>query len=85
MKVPVSIILAMAAVLTLLWALAAALDGNPGFTLLAIAMPATLVPDATFVLMVEHPTWWGGGFAAAGGVLLALVALKQLLGRKRQH
>jgi hypothetical protein len=81
----VYIILAMAAVLTLLWALAAALDGNPGFTLLAIAMPATLVPDATFVLMVEHPTWWGGAFAAAGGVLLGLVALKQLLARKRPH
>ena len=40
----VYVILAIAAVLTLLWALAAALDGNPGFTVLAIAMPATLVP-----------------------------------------
>ncbi|WP_322937384.1 hypothetical protein [Nocardioides bizhenqiangii] len=81
----VYIILAMAAVLTLLWALAAALDGNPGFTVLAIAMPATLVPMATFVLAVEHPTWWGVGLAGVGAVLLALVGLKQLLGRKRQH
>lgn len=81
----VYIILAMAAVLTLLWALAAALDGNPGFTVLAIAMPATLVPTATFVLAVEHPTWWGVGFAAAGAVLLAAVGLKQMVGKKRRH
>jgi hypothetical protein len=81
----VYIILSMAAVLTLLWALAAALDGNPGFTVLAIAMPATLVPTATFVLMVENPTWWGVGFAVAGAVLLAAVGLKQMLGRKRKH
>jgi len=81
----VYIILSMAAVLTLLWALAAALDGNPGFTVLAIAMPATLVPTATFVLMVENPTWWGVGFAVAGAVLLAAVGLKQMLGRERRH
>lgn len=81
----VYVILAMAAVLTLLWAIAAALDGNPGFTVLAIAMPASLVPMATFVLAVEHPTWWGVGFAAAGALLLAAVGLRQLLGRKRAH
>jgi hypothetical protein len=81
----VYVILAMAAVLTLLWALAAAVDGNPGFTLLTIAMPASLVPTATFVLMVEHPTWWGVGFAVAGALLLAAAGLKQVLGRKRRH
>ena len=37
----VYVILAIAAVLTLVWALAASLNGNPGFTVLAIAMPAT--------------------------------------------
>ncbi len=81
----VYLILAMAAALTLLWALAASLDGNPGFTVLAIAMPASLVPMATFVLAVEHPTWWGVGFAAAGTLLLAAVGLKQLVGRNRPH
>lgn len=79
----VYVILAIAAVLALLWALAAAVNGNPGFTVLAIAMPATVVPTATFVLAVEHPTWWGVGFAVAGGVLLALVALKQMVSKRR--
>ena len=79
----VYVILAIAAVLTVLWALAASLDGNPGFTVLAIAMPATMVPMATFVLAVEHPTWWGVALAAVGAVLLALVGLRQLLGRKK--
>lgn len=81
----VYVILAIAAVLTLLWALAASLDGNPGFTVLAIAMPASVVPMATFVLAVEHPTWWGVGLAAAGAGLLALVGLKQLLARRKPH
>jgi hypothetical protein len=79
----VYVILAMAAVLTLLWALAASLDGNPGFTVLAIAMPATLVPTATFVLAIEHPTWWGAAFAVAGGLLLAGAGLLQLRSRRR--
>jgi hypothetical protein len=79
----VYVILAIAAVLTILWALAASLDGNPGFTVLAIAMPATMVPMATFVLAVEHPTWWGVALAAVGAVLLALVGLRQLLGRTK--
>ena len=79
----VYVILAMAAVLTLLWALAAALDGNPGFTVLAIAMPATLVPTATFVLAIEHPTWWGVGLGAVGAVLLAGAGLLQLRSRRR--
>jgi hypothetical protein len=79
----VYVILAIAAVLTVLWALAASLDGNPGFTVLAIAMPATMVPMATFVLAVEHPTWWGVALAAVGAVLLALVGLRQLLGRTK--
>ena len=79
----VYVILAIAAVLTVLWALAASLDGNPGFTVLAIAMPATMVPMATVVLAVEHPTWWGVALAAVGAVLLALVGLRQLLGRTK--
>jgi hypothetical protein len=76
----VYVILAFAALLTVLWALAAAANGHPGFTVLAIVMPATVVPTATFVLAVEHPTWWGAGLAAAGAVLLAVGAL---LGRSR--
>ncbi len=80
----VYVVLAVAAVLTLLWAFAASVNGNPGFAVLAIAMPATVVPMATFVLVVEHPTWWGVGFGAAGAVLLGLVALRQMLARKKR-
>jgi hypothetical protein len=80
----VYVILGLAALLTLVWALAASLNGNPGFTVLAIAMPATVVPSATFVLAIEHPTWWGVGFAAAGAILLGLVGLKQLAARNKQ-
>ncbi|MEZ0577356.1 hypothetical protein [Nocardioides sp. MH1] len=79
----VYVVLAIAAVLTLLWALAASLEGNPGFTVLAILMPAIAVPIATFVLAVEHPTWWGVGLAAAGAIVLAAVGLKQLAARRR--
>ncbi|WP_435771558.1 hypothetical protein [Nocardioides sp. SYSU DS0651] len=63
-------VLAFAAVLTLVWALAAAVSDHSGFSLLAIAMPALLVPMATFVLAVEQPTYWSAALAAAGGVLL---------------
>lgn len=79
----VYVILAIAAVLTLLWALAASLNGNPGFTVLAIAMPASVVPMSMFVLAVEHPTWWGVGFAAAGAILLGLVGLRQMVSKRR--
>lgn len=78
----VYVVLVIAAVLTLLWALAAAVNGNPGFGVLAVAMPATVVPLATFVLVVEHPTWWGVGLAAAGALLLAL-AVVGLRGRRK--
>lgn len=79
----VYVILAIAAVLTLVWALAASVNGNPGFAVLTIAMPATVVPMATFVLVVEHPTWWGVALGGVGAVLLALVALRQLLERRK--
>jgi hypothetical protein len=74
------VILALAAVLMVIWALAAAWTSNSGFTICTILMPAIVVPIATFVLAVEHPTWWGVAVAAAGAVLLALGGL---LGRRR--
>jgi hypothetical protein len=81
----VYVILAIAAVLVLLWALAASLEGNPGFTVLAIVMTASVVPIASVVLAVEHPTWWGVALAVAGAVLLAAVGLRQLMARKRSQ
>jgi len=76
-------VLVLAGVLTLVWAVAAAINGNPGFTLLAILMPAVTVPLATFVLAVDHPTWWGAALAGAGGALLLVGVALQLLLRRR--
>ncbi|MBS4753061.1 hypothetical protein KG112_09635 [Nocardioides sp. zg-ZUI104] len=77
-------VLAFAAVLTVLWALAAALSGSSGFTIAAIAMPAILVPLATAALAVAHPTWWGAVLAAAGGVLLLGAVLLSRIRARRQ-
>lgn len=65
------VVLGLALLLTIMWALAAARTGHSGFTISAIAMPSVVVPLATFVLAVEHPTWWGVAVAAVGAVLLA--------------
>lgn len=76
-------VLAIAGGLTLLWALAAAIANHSGFSILAIAMPALLVPLATVALAVEHPTRWSGLLAVAGGVLLlGSVVLARLRGRR---
>lgn len=63
-------VLAFAAVLTVLWALAAAVSNSSGFSLLAIVLPTVIVPMATVALSVKHPSAWGAVLAAAGGVLL---------------
>lgn len=73
-------ILAMVAVLTVLWALAALVSDHSGFKVLAVALPAVTVPLGTAVLAVQHPTWWEAALGAAGGVLV-LAAL--LLARRR--
>ncbi|QSR28583.1 hypothetical protein CFH99_23445 [Nocardioides aromaticivorans] len=76
-------VLAFAAVLTVLWALAAAVSNHSGFTILAIAAPAILVPLATAALAAEHPSVWAGVLAGAGGVvLLGGVVLARLRGRR---
>ncbi|GAA3819550.1 hypothetical protein [Nocardioides panacisoli] len=74
------VVVALAAALTVLWALAAAWTGSSGFTICAILMPTIVVPLAAIVLVVEHPTWWGVVVGVAGTVLLVLGAL---LGRTR--
>lgn len=75
-------VLAFAAVLTVLWALAAAVSNHSGFSILAIAAPSVLVPLASVALAAEHPTWWAAALAASGGVLLlGGVALARLRGR----
>lgn len=63
-------VLALSAALVVLWALAAAITNHSGFTILAIALPTTVVPLASAALAAEHPTWWAAILAAGGGVLL---------------
>lgn len=59
-----------AGVLALGWALAAAVSNHSGFAILALATPVVIVPLASAVLAVEHPTWWSAVLAASGGILL---------------
>ena len=76
-------VLAMAGLLVLLWALAASLTHHSGFTILAIAAPAILVPLASAAVAAEHPTAWAGILGAAGGlVLLGGAFLARLRGRR---
>lgn len=75
-------VLAFAAVLTVLWALAASVSNHAGFSILAIVMPTLTVPLATIALAAEHPTRWSVAVAAAGGVLLlGGLALARLRGK----
>lgn len=78
-------ILVLAGVLTLLWAVAAAVTGNSGFSIAAIAMPSVTVPLATIVLAVEHPTWWGVVLAGAGALLLLVGGLRLLAARRKAN
>jgi len=76
-------VVALAALLTVLWALAAAVSGHSGFSILAIAMPALGAPLTTVALAAEHPTWWSAATAAGGGILLlGAVLLARLRARR---
>lgn len=76
-------VVVLAAGLTVIWALAAAISNHSGFTILAILMPAILAPLATAALAAEHPSMWAGILAGAGGaVLLAAAFLARIRGRR---
>ncbi len=76
-------VLVLAAGLTVIWALAAAISNHSGFSILAIVMPAILVPLATAALAAEHPSVWAGVLAGAGGVvLLGGAVLARVRGRR---
>lgn len=76
-------VLVIAAALTVLWALAAAVSNHSGFTILAIATVAVVVPLATAALAAERPSVWAGVLAGAGGVvLLGAVVLARVRGRR---
>lgn len=69
------LVLAVAAGLTLLWALAGARTKHAGFTLLAVVMPVVTVPLAAVALTVEYPTAWVAALAVPGALLLGGAAL----------
>ncbi len=76
-------VLVLAAGLTVIWALAAAISNHSGFSILAIVMPALLAPLATAALAAERPSAWAGILAGAGGVvLLGAVVLARVRGRR---
>lgn len=76
-------VLVLAAGLTVIWALAAAISNHSGFSILAILMPALLAPLATAALAAEHPSVWAGVLGGAGGVvLLGAAVLARLRGRR---
>lgn len=76
-------VLVLAAGLTVIWALAAAISNHSGFSILAIVMPALLAPLATAALAAEHPSVWAGILGGAGGaVLLGAAVLARLRGRR---
>jgi hypothetical protein len=70
------VILALALLLMVGWALCAAVTGHVGFRLLVVAMAVSVTPLATVVLRADHPTWWGVVLGAVGGGLLLAVMVR---------
>jgi len=68
-------VVALFALLIVLWALAAALSNHSGFSILAIAAAGVLVPLTAAALAVERPSVWAAVLAATGGVVLIGAAL----------
>jgi len=69
------VILIVALVLAAGWAWLGQQTGHVGFRILIVAICVTVVPMATLVLAVEHPSWWGAvagvlGVGALGALLL---------------
>lgn len=73
-------ILAFALLLIVGWALCAYLTDHVGFRLLIVAMAVSVVPIATVVLAIQHPTWWEVVVGVAGGLILVAVG-RRALGR----
>ncbi|GAA5140269.1 hypothetical protein GCM10023340_00120 [Nocardioides marinquilinus] len=74
----VYVTLAASAALVVLWLVAGYLSDHPGFKVLIIAITVTVVPSATLLLAVEHPTWWALVLGGVGGVVLVVVGLAGL-------
>ena len=74
------VILLIAAVLCAGWAWCSWQTGHLGFRLLILAMVVIMVPAATLVLVVEHPTWWELITGLIGAVALGYAAVRALGG-----
>lgn len=60
------------------WAYLTYATGHIGFPLLMVAMCASVIPLVTFVLVVDHPTWWELVVGAVGGAALLLAGVRAL-------
>lgn len=57
------------------WAWANWQSGHPGYRILIAAAIISIVPAATMVLAVHHPTYWEGVLGLAGAALLGYIGL----------
>lgn len=73
----VMVLLIFAGVLLVFWCFCAVVTGHVAFRVLSVAISVLLVPAATAVLTVQHPTWWSVAVAAIGGLLLLLLLLRR--------
>lgn len=69
-------ILVFSLILVALWAFCAWVTGHVGFRLLVVGLTVTVVPLATTVLGVQHPTWWELVLGLIGGGSLVAVAFR---------
>ncbi len=72
------VILVVALVLVTGWAWLAHRTGHVGFRVLIVAVCVTVVPIATIVLTVEHPSWWGAAVGVLGAGALGFLHLGRL-------
>lgn len=78
------VVLVLALLLVVGWAVCAALTRHVVYRILMVAMAAAVIPLVTVVLSVEHPSWWGVVIGAVGGGLLVLAAMRGVqLARRR--
>lgn len=72
------VILVVALLLMVGWAVCAALTRHVVYRILMVAMAVAVIPLVTVVLSVEHPSWWSVVIGAAGGGLLVAASLRAL-------
>jgi hypothetical protein len=69
-------ILVFSLILVALWAFCAWVTGHVGFRLLMVGLTVPVVPLATTVLGVQHPSWWELILGLVAGGLLVAVAFR---------